>query len=172
MFHLKIEKSWTFYEPLKLATSYFSGMWKFRYLQLHKWRIYPTLTSLSAVPFFPLFQWSFHLISITTQDWTGLWISSPNLSLLHQPNWFRLQTSLICKKEKKASCEKWLLGGVLLKKTHKIHKNFTKHIEKIPVLEPLSNTVKGLQAIMLETLLKRDPVLVFQNPVLVFHTLE
>ena len=122
MFHLKIEKSWTFYEPLKLATSYFSGMWKFRYLQLHKWRIYPTLTSLSAVPFFSLFQWSFHLISITTQDWTGLWISSPNLSLLHQTNWFRLQTSLICKKEKKASCEKWLLGGVLQKKNTKFTK--------------------------------------------------
>ena len=51
------------------------------------------------------------------------------------------------------------------KKEHKIHKNFKKHIEKILVLEPLSNIVKGLQAIMLETLLKRDPVLVF-------HTLE
>ena len=29
-------------------------------------------------------QWSFHLIPITTPDWTGLWIPSLNLSLFHQ----------------------------------------------------------------------------------------
>ena len=29
-------------------------------------------------------QWSFHLISRTTPDWTDLWIPSPNLPLLHQ----------------------------------------------------------------------------------------
>ena len=78
---------------------YFSGTWKFRNLPLQKRWIYPTLTSFSVLPFLSLsmaksvyvattWQWSFHLISITTPDWTGLWISSHNLPLLHQINWF------------------------------------------------------------------------------------
>ena len=33
-------------------------------------------------------KWSFHLISITTQNWTGLSIPSPSLLLLHQIYWF------------------------------------------------------------------------------------
>ena len=46
-------------------------------------------------------EWNFHLISITAQNWTGLWTPAPTLLLLHQIYCFRLQTSLICKKEKK-----------------------------------------------------------------------
>ena len=33
-------------------------------------------------------QWSFHLISKTTQDWKDMWIPSPNLASLRQTNWF------------------------------------------------------------------------------------
>ena len=44
----------------------------------------------------------------------------------------------------------------LSKKFHKIHR-------EIPVLDSISNTVERLQAVWLATLLKRDPVQVFQN---------
>ena len=66
-------------------------------------------------------------------------------------------------KTKTTSCEKWLLGAGMLNilarrcstkklslKLHKIHR-------KIPVLEPLANTAKGLHAVRLANLLKRNP---------------
>ena len=55
-------------------------------------------------------------------------------------------------KKTTTSCQKWLLGGVLKKS---FPKNYTK--STVPVLESLSNTVKGLQSIRLATLLKRNP---------------
>ena len=57
-------------------------------------------------------------------------------------------------KKKTTSCEKWLLGGVLQKRFPK--KLFKVH-RKIHVLESLSNTVKGLCAVRLTTVLKRNP---------------
>ena len=56
-------------------------------------------------------------------------------------------------KIKATSCERWLLGGVLQKNSKKLHKIH----REIPVLESLSNTVKGLHAVRLATLLKRNP---------------
>ena len=116
---IKNGKSWNFCSRSKLAISYFPGMWKFCDLLLHKRRIYPTSASFSLLPFLPLLQLLEYLswymrghnltmnfppdISITTEDWTALWIPSPNLPLLHQIDWFRLQTSLICNKENENS---------------------------------------------------------------------
>ena len=56
-------------------------------------------------------------------------------------------------KTKTTSCEKWLLG--ILQKS--FPKNYTKIHRKIPVLESFSNAVKGLHAVSLATLLKRNP---------------
>ena len=90
---------WTFCKLLKLAIFYFSGMWKLWNLPFLKRRTCATLRSFSVFIFLPhlhplkcrigtcvttIWQWSFHLISITSQHWTALWIPSPNLSLLHQ----------------------------------------------------------------------------------------
>ena len=99
-------------------------------------------------------QRSFHPISITTQDKTGLWIPSPNLPLFHEINDFRLKNLLICKNEKKNIMREVVARRCSTKKlSEKLHKTH----RKIPVLVPLSNTVKGLQAIRLATLLKRNP---------------
>ena len=69
-------------------------------------------------------QWSFHLISKTTQDCKDVWIPSPNLALLRQTNWFYW----FVKREKKTtSCENWLLGSLLQKS---FPKSFTKFTEK------------------------------------------
>ena len=61
-----------------------------------------------------------HLISTTTQDWTGLWIPFLDLPLL-TANLTDLQ------KGKKTTCEKWLLGGVL---QNSFSKHFSKFAEK------------------------------------------
>ena len=50
----KNRKSWAFCYLLKLAISYFSDMWTFRDLPLHKRRIYPTLTNFSVLTFLPI----------------------------------------------------------------------------------------------------------------------
>ena len=109
-------------------------MWKIRDLPWPE-RIHPTLASFLVLPFLPLlllleglsgttWQWSFHLISITIQDWTRLWIPSLNLPLLHQMNWFQAANLTDLQKGKKTtSCEKWLLGGVLQKSFLKILQN-------------------------------------------------
>ena len=69
-------------------------------------------------------QWSFHLISKTTQDWKDVWIPSPNLASLRQTNWFYW----FVKREKKTtSSENWLLGSLLQKS---FPKSFTKFTEK------------------------------------------
>ena len=47
-------KSWTFGWLLKLAISYFSDIWKFHDLGLHKRKIYPTLQSFSVFLFLPV----------------------------------------------------------------------------------------------------------------------
>ena len=104
-------------------------------------------------------QWSFHLISITTPDSTGLSIHYPNLTSHHQ-------ISPIYKKEKETSFEKWLLQGVLQKS---FHKNFTKFREKylcysIFLILLRTFRVSGLQLDWRET-----PALVFQNQLLIDH---
>ena len=146
-------------------------MWKFHYLPLHKMRIYPTLLSYSVLPFLftsiasvgtcvaRSWQWSFHLISITTPDWMGLWIPSPNLPLLHKINWFYVVNLTDLQKGKK------IISEVVAKRcsAKTFSPNFNKINRKTPVPQSLSNTVKALQAVRLETLLKRDPVLVFRN---------
>ena len=48
-----------------------------------------------------LISWSFTLISITTQDWTGVWIPSPNLLMLHQVNCFWVKNLISLQKRKK-----------------------------------------------------------------------
>ena len=69
---------------------------------------------------------------------------------------FRLQTSLISKKEKETtSCEKRLLGGILQKS---FPKYFLKIYREIPVRWCLSNNVKNFQGVRLATLLKKDPL--------------
>ena len=97
---------------MKLAISYFSGIWKFCDLPLHKRRINPNLTNSSVLPSLPplqlleclswymwtiTWQWNFHLISVTIQDWTGL---CDFLLLIYRCSTkvidFRLQASLIC----------------------------------------------------------------------------
>ena len=88
---------------LKLAISYFSLMWEVLGLPWRERRIYHTLTSisvfsfLSTSPVIRMPKWV-HVCrqldnevstwSITTQDWTGLWIPSLNFPLLHQMSWF------------------------------------------------------------------------------------
>ena len=164
------EMYWTFCSLLKLAMSYFSGMSKFRNLPLHRGRIYRTLTSLTSFLITQIcvattWQWSFYLISITTPDWMGLWITK-------QID-FKLQTSLVCKKEKTTSYEKSLLGDVLKKNFLKNFTKFTKILgspilgsffkksleidrkfcRKPPVLE--SSLIK-LQSPRTATSLKRD----------------
>ena len=57
--------------------------------------------------------WRFHLISITTQDWTGLWVLAANLTDQQ--------------KGKKKSRGNWLLEVVLQKS---FSKNFTEFTEK------------------------------------------
>ena len=59
------------------------------------------------------------------------------------------------KQEKTTSCEKWLLGGVQQKN---FPKNYIKIHRKLPVLESLSNTVKGFHAVRHATLLEKNPV--------------
>ena len=59
------------------------------------------------------------------------------------------------KKEKKKSCEKWLIGGVLQKS---FPKNLLKIHREIPVRRSLSNNVKSFQGVRLATLLKKDPL--------------
>ena len=104
-------------------------------------------------------QWSFHLISITTPDWTGLSIPYPNLPSLHQ-------TSLICKKEKTTSCEKWLLGGVLQKS---FPKNFTKFTEKYLCYSLFLILLKTFRPSGLQLYWRETPALVFQNQSLEDH---
>ena len=58
------------------------------------------------------------------------------------------------KTTKATSFEKWMLGAVPQKS---FPKNYTKFTKKGPVLESLSNTVKGLYAVKLANLLKRMP---------------
>ena len=105
-------------------------------------------------------QLSFHLISVTAQHCKDLWIPSNNLPLLQQIDLGGCKPHWSTKKEKKASCKKWLLEGVakkLSKKFHKIHR-------EIPLLESLSITVKCFQAVTLATRLKRDPRTSFSEP--------
>ena len=113
-------------------------------------------------------QWSFHLISITTPDWTGLWIPSPNLPLPHQINWFKLQTPLICKKEKNniISCEMWLLEGV----PQKIFpKNFTRFTNKCLWYSLFLMLLKTVCPSGLQLYRKETPALVYQNQPFVDH---
>ena len=60
-----------------------------------------------------------------------------------------MQTSLICKKEKATSCEKWLLGGVLQKRFSKNFTNFTEKYLCYSLLLILLETFRplGLQLI-------------------------
>ena len=139
-------------------------MWKLCNLPLPKRKIYSTLISFSVPSFLSLTMpksvhgWPPH--------WTGLWIPSPNLSLPHQINWFKLQTSLICKKEKATSYEKWLLGGVLQKK---ISKNFTKFTEKYLCYNLFLILLKTVRPSGLQLYWKETPALVFQNQPFVDH---
>ena len=122
-------------------------MWKVRGLPWHERRIYYKLTSFSVFPFFQLsFNFSFQLLFKflpLTYHCSTTWID------------FRLQTSLICKNEKKkTSSEKWLLGGVL---QNSFPKNLSKFTEKY-LCGSLSNTAKSFHAVRLATFLKKDPL--------------
>ena len=80
-------------------------------------------------------------------NYTGLRIPSPNLPLLHQinckPHW---STKMKKKHHARSGC--WEDSAKKLSyKPQKI-------LRKIPVLESLSNTVKGLQAVRLATFIK------------------
>ena len=96
----KNRKSWTFWTII-ISYFYFLGMWKFlssvNNLPLHKRRIYPTLTRFLVLLFLSLpmpesvYVWpqldnevSTRFPSITAPDWTGLWIPSSSLPLLHE----------------------------------------------------------------------------------------
>ena len=92
-------------------------------------------------------------------DWTGLPIPYPNLPSLHQ-------TSLICKKEKIKSCEKWLLGVVLQKR---FPKNFTKFTEKCLCCRFFLLLLKTFRRSGLQLYWRETPALVFRNQLLADH---
>ena len=71
-------------------------------------------------------QWSFHLISITAPVERACEFLLLIFHCSTKWNDFKLQTSLIWKKEKIASCGKCLLGVALQKSFHKSFTKFTK----------------------------------------------
>ena len=83
-------------------------------------------------------QWSFQLISITKQNWTGLWISSPNLLLLHQIDWFSASNLADLQKEKKN-----IMWEVVARRCSAkiLSWEFDKIYREIPVLESLDPEV-------------------------------
>ena len=109
-------------------------MLKFHELPIRKRRIYATLTIFSVLPFLlfsmpksvHVWQWNSHLISITTSDWTVLWIPSPNLALF-PPNKLILSCKLHWSATRRKKQHHVRTGGVLQKS---FPKNFTKFTEK------------------------------------------
>ena len=77
-----------------------------------------------------------------------------------------MQTSLICKKEKTTSWEKWLLGGVLQKS---FPKNFTKFTEKYPCYSFFIILLKIFKPPGLQLYWREISALVFQNQSFVDH---
>ena len=151
-------------------------MWKVRGIPWHERRIYHKLTSFSVFPFFQLLQLlecqSGYMCgdNLTTKfppdlhNYTGLnglvnpfpsfTIAPPNELILGcKPHWS-------AKRKKTASCEKWLLGGVL---QNNFPKNFSKFTEKY-LCESLSNTAKSFYAVRLATFLKKDPLTGVSEP--------
>ena len=100
-------------------------------------------------------QWSFHLISITTQDWTGLWIPSLNLPLLLQMNWFWAPNLTDLHKGKSN-----IMWQVVPKRysAKKLSYQFLKIHREVPVWQSLSNIVKSFQVVRFATLLKKHPL--------------
>ena len=102
-------------------------------------------------------QWSFHLISITTQDRTSLWIPSPNLPLLHQINWFSAANLTDLQKGKESSIMWEVVARCFTKNLSKKFLKIRREIHVYLCDSLFLNTVKSLQAVMLVILLKRDP---------------
>ena len=77
-------------------------------------------------------QWSFDLISITTQNWTGLWILSSSLVLLNQIYWFYPANLADLQKRKKTN----IIWEVVARYSAKTSSwKFHKIYREIPVLE-------------------------------------
>ena len=123
-------------------------MWEVRDLPWDKGRIYPTLTSFLALAFLPLLQLLECLSGYMCGNNLTMKFPPEFLPLIYHccTKWtdLRLQTSLICKKEKTTSFEKWLLGFVLQKI---FPKKFLRIHREIPVRQSLSNTVKSFHAV-------------------------
>ena len=137
-------------------------MWKFCNLPLHNRKIYTTLTSFSVLPFILLpvprsvhvwpqignelstwFPW-LHWIEGTCQFLIIIYhCSTKQID-------FKMQTSMICKKEKATSCEKWLLGGVLQKRFSKNFTNFTEKYLCYSLLLILLETFRSLGLQLIE----------------------
>ena len=143
-------------------------MWKVRGLPWHERRIYYKLTNFLVFSFFQLLQLLECLSGYMCGDnlamkippdfhnYTGLnrlvnsflWFTNA------PPNGidFKLQTSMIWKREKKTSCEKRLLGGAL---QTNFPKNFPKFTEKY-LCESFCNTFTRFHAVRLATFFKKD----------------
>ena len=100
-------------------------------------------------------KWSFHLISKTTQDWKGCEF----LLLIYHCSTkqidFRLQTSLICKKKKTTTCEKWLQGVFCKKAFLKISANSQRNT--------FLTLLNAFRPSGLQLLYRESPALVFRN---------
>ena len=107
-----------------------------------------------------IWQWSFHLISINTPNWTDLWIPSPNL--IAPPNKFIFGCKLHWspKRKKTKSCEKWLLGSVLQKC---FPRSFTKFTENYLYYSHFLTLLKTFKLSGLQLYSRETPSLVFQN---------
>ena len=115
-----------------------------RYVKISRSTIYPTLTSFSVFPFLPLFQ----LLECLSRYMCG-----HNFRMNFPPDNNNNNNNNNVMQEKVARrCY-----------TEKLSLKLLKICRKIPVLESLSNTFKGLQAIRLATSLKRNPTPVFWN---------
>ena len=109
-------------------------------------------------------QWSFYLISINTQNWTGLWIPSPNLLLLHQINWFSASNLTDLQKRKKKIMREVVARRCSAKT---LSWKFDKIYIEISVLEYLSE-----EAVVQWCSIKRKSfsyVLFYKNLILVNH---